>query len=204
VGEDVVERIVDKVVGAAFVQRRCSGAGQELGLSGWGGTEHVEQRQNVVEAVDSSAVTDREQLRGGSRGCWSGELDAAGGAFKKGVEGSQLGQQLLAITDPLRVELEDDVPVGDVLGVADIADPVVRLVRADQDEVSGREAADVVSDDGPAGPVLDQVDLELGMVVPAAVWAGVVVGVPAGRCARHDRHEFAGGGLSEESAGLND
>jgi hypothetical protein len=35
---------------------------------------------------------------------------------------------LLAITDPLRVELEDDVSVGDVLAVADIADPVVRQV----------------------------------------------------------------------------
>jgi hypothetical protein len=38
--------------------------------------------------------------------------------------------------------------------------------------VSSYEAADVVSDDGPARPVLDQVDLELGMVVPAAVRAG--------------------------------
>ena len=93
------------------------------------------------------------------------------------------------------MELEDDVAVGDVLAVADIADPVVRQVRTDQDEVSGGEAADVVSDDGPAGPVLDQVDLELGMVVPAAVRAGVVMHVPAGRCAGHRRHELAGGGF---------
>jgi hypothetical protein len=53
------------------------------------------------------------------------------------------------------MELEDDVSVGDVLAVADIADPVVRQVRTDQDEVSGGEAADVVSDDGAARPVLD-------------------------------------------------
>lgn len=132
-----------------------------------------------MESVDSSAVADRNHLRGGSRSCWSGELDAAGGAGEEGVDGSQLGQQLLAITDPLRVELKDDVAVGDVFPVADIADPVVRQVRTDQDEVAGREAANVVSDDGPAGPVLDQVDLELGMVVPAAVRAGVVMGVPA-------------------------
>ena len=65
------------------------------------------------------------------------------------------------------MELEDDIPVGDVPAVADIADPVVGQVRTDQDEVSSREAADVVSDDGPAGPVLDQVNLELGMVMPA-------------------------------------
>jgi hypothetical protein len=41
------------------------------------------------------------------------------------------------------MELEDDIPVGDALAVADVADPVVRQVRTDQDEVSGREAADV-------------------------------------------------------------
>jgi hypothetical protein len=52
------------------------------------------------------------------------------------------------------MELEDDVPVGDVLTVAEIADPVVRQVGTDEDEVSGGEAADVVSDDGPARPVL--------------------------------------------------
>ena len=34
VGEDVVERVVDKVVGPAFVQRWCPGAGQELGFPG--------------------------------------------------------------------------------------------------------------------------------------------------------------------------
>jgi hypothetical protein len=112
-----------------------SRAGQELGFPGWGGTEDVEQRQNVVEAVDFQPIADREQLRGGSRGYWSGELDPAGGAGKKGVDGSQLRQQLLAIADPLRMELEDDVPVGDVLPVADIADPVVRQVRTDQDKV---------------------------------------------------------------------
>jgi hypothetical protein len=110
---------------------------------------------------------------------------------------------LRAITDPLRVELEDDVPVGDVLVVTDIADPVVGQVRTDQDEVSSREAADVVSDDGEAGPVLDQVDLELGMVVPAAVRAGVVMHMPAGRCARHRRHKLAGGRLPDQSTGLN-
>ena len=67
-----------------------------------------------------------------------------------------------------------------------------------------REAADVVSDDGQARPVLDQVDLELGMVVPAAQRAGVVVHMPAGRGAGHRRHEFAGGCLSDQSTGLND
>ena len=147
---------------------------------------------------------DREQLWGGSHGLWSGELDAAGGASKKGVDGSQLRQKLLAIMDPLRVELEDDVPVGDVLAVIDVADPVVGQVRTDQDEVSGGEAADVVSDDGAAGPVLDQVDLELGMVVPAAIRPGIVVHVPAGRGARHRRHKFAGRRLPGHSTGLND
>jgi hypothetical protein len=130
-------------------------------------------------------------------------LDPAGGAIKKGVDGSQLRQQLLAVTDPLRMKLEDDIPVGDVLPVADIADPVVRQVRTDQDEVPGREAADVVSDDGQAGPVLDQVDLELGMVVPAAVRAGVVMRMPTGRCARQRWHKLAGGRLSDQSTGLN-
>jgi hypothetical protein len=57
-----------------------------------GRTEDVEQRQNVVEAVDASAVTDRQQLRGGCLGCGSGELDAAGGTGKKGLDGSQLRQ----------------------------------------------------------------------------------------------------------------
>jgi len=63
-----------------------------VGLPRGGGTEDVEQRQNVVEAVDAGAVADREQLRGGGCGCLSGELDAAGGAGKKGVDDSQLGQ----------------------------------------------------------------------------------------------------------------
>src|SRR5215216_4158069 len=71
VGEEVVERVVDEVVGAAFVLRRYPGTGQKSGFPGWGGTEDVEQRQNVVEAVDAGAVADGEQLRGGSRGCWS-------------------------------------------------------------------------------------------------------------------------------------
>jgi hypothetical protein len=46
----------------------------------------------VVDAVDASAVADREQLRGGCLGCGSGELDAAGGTGKKGLDGSQLRQ----------------------------------------------------------------------------------------------------------------
>src|SRR4029453_6690075 len=121
-----------------------------------------------------------DQLRSGGRSRLSNELDPAGGAGKKGGDGSQLRQQVLAVTDPIRMKMEDDITVGEVLPVADIADPVVRQVRTDQDEVSGGEAADVVSDDGPAGPVLDQVDLELGMVVPAAIRAGIVMGVPAG------------------------
>ena len=36
------------------------------------------------------------------------------------------------------MELEDDIPVGDVLALADIADPVVGQVWTDQDEVSSR------------------------------------------------------------------
>src|SRR5688500_11943543 len=102
------------------------------------------------------------------------------------------------------MELEDDVPVGDALAVADVADPVVRQIRTDQHEVSGGEAADVVSDDGPARAVLDQVDLELGMVVPAAVRARVVVHVPAGRGVGHRRHELAGRRFSNQLTRLND
>ena len=96
------------------------------------------------------------------------------------------------------MELEDHVAVVDDFAVREVADPVVGQIRSDQDELAGAEPADVVADDGYSDPVLDEVDLVLGVVVPSAVRAGVVMPVPPRRGAGHRRYKLACGRPADE------
>ena len=138
-------------------------------------------------------------------GCWSGELDAAGGAEQEG--GRRLAARAtVAGNHCIHCGWNWKTTSRSVMCSPSPTSLIQSWGRFEptRTRCPAREAADVVSDDGPAGPVLDQVDLELGMVVPAAVRAGVVVHVPAGRGAGHGRHQLAGGRFSDQSTGSRD
>lgn len=77
------------------------------------------------------------------------------------------------------MELENDVAILDHFAGGEVADPVVREVGADQDELSGREQVDVVADDESSLAGADEMDLEFGVVVPPGYGAWHVVHVPS-------------------------
>ena len=91
----------------------------------------------MADPLEPGRRPDGDEVRGGPGRGLAEELDAARGPGQQRVQRFQLGQQLLAVLDPLRVELEDDVAVDQSLTGGQVADPVVGQVRADQDQMSG-------------------------------------------------------------------
>ena len=121
-----------------------------------------------IASMDAAAVLGRA----------SQELDSACGLFQQRLDLGHLGNDCGGLLDPFAVELDHGVPVLQHFAGLKVADPVVWEPRSHEGHVPGLERADVVSDDEFSGALPDQVDLVLGMVVPACQRAGVVVLVP--------------------------
>ena len=140
-------------------------------FSALGADEYAEQAE-YVEAVVAGGFTDRLQFRGAAEAVSPVNSMPRADRFSSGLTSLSSGSTALAAPDPIRVELEHDVAVGDDLTRLEVADPVMRQVGADQDELSGGERVDPVADDVTAGPEPDQVHLVLGVIVPPRVRLG--------------------------------
>lgn len=95
------------------------------------------------------------------------ETHPTGRLLHQGFEEAQFRQCRHAADDKLFGELEDQATLLDDLAGVDVADPVVRNVRADEDDISGAKGTDVMADVTRPFSRGYQMQLVLGMKVPA-------------------------------------
>ena len=147
----------------------------------------------MSEACSTLGDADRLELFSGRVPGGTGELDAPPGLPQQCAQGADLGEEVGATIDPLRMELEHHVPLRQAFARRQVADPVVGHVGSHQDQLPGAEDVDAVPDHVPAGAGSDQVDLVLGMMVPAGERARHPMAMPTRGVVRVARHHLARG-----------
>ena len=140
-------------------------AGQLLALLVLG-----DQFEQGNEQCDATATGCGQQLFH-DRTCGSaggvGEDDAALRFGDQFVQEAHFRESQDALIEKFGRKLADEIAAFDCTAFWQFADPVVRHVRSHEDEVTRREAADVVTDEVLAGGLGDQLDFVLGVEVPA-------------------------------------
>ena len=134
-------------------------ATQETGLPGLG-----EDGQNGDKFGDTLWTGGPRKIAhapgdGGTR--FAGKLDAAFRARKELADGTKFGDLEKIAAEAVVAKLEDHR-----MGVPTRAAPVVRQVRADENEVAGAEGGDAVADKPQTVPVDNEREFVFGMNMP--------------------------------------
>lgn len=111
----------------------------------------------------------------GVRGGLAREHDAAARLIDERESGLKFRDRLDAAPQPVGCELDYRIPVLDDLAFCQIAHPVMWHFRSDDGDVARIEGSHLVADDEAAAAAADEVDLDLGVVVPPSDIARIVV-----------------------------
>lgn len=126
----------------------------------------VEQRHQHLDAPAAVRARELEHQRRDGEPDLVRKLHAARRFVDQVEHRLQLGERGHHLLGRVARELQHDVARRHALAGAELADPVVRQVRPGDDEVAGREIADMVADEELAARTLNQVDFVLRMKMP--------------------------------------
>lgn len=173
---DEDERALERIERFGIQLRRIFRRGQNLIFRGTG--KEMKELQEEGEAgntlLRAHAFDQRRALLQGL----AIEHEAALGAGKEVFQFREFRQQPHGLADPVRVELQHDIPPFDNLARRRHRHPVVRQVAADDGEIGRREGADIIADERDTRALANEVDLELRMEIPDIALPGIIVEPP--------------------------